>query len=242
MVPDCRNGMEVSFVTPIEWASADSVVGTGIGSFLNPINGLPALTSFQGATSQSQRYDAEYASFEANRTLIGWEICKLLYGIRYIDYEENYQFNSTSAAGAGLLRSNTENQMIGAQVGAEMTFPLSCKLWSDFRARAGAYGNFADSDIQLRNGVNLLNTNGTLFRNFDDDIELAGVFEIGGGARYYVTDDFHVRAGGELWYLTGVATAIDQFSARLSPTTGNRINIDDDVLMIGVSVGAELKF
>lgn len=236
MVPDCRNGMEVSFVTPIEWETERTATGAGFNSLLRPIDGLPVLSSFNNATFQRQRYESEYTSFEVNRTLIGWEICKLLYGIRYVDYEETYRYDSVSAAGAGVLRSNTQNQLFGAQIGAEMTFPLSCKMWSDFRGRAGAYADFAESDLLLGNANNVL------FRTFDDDVELAGIFEIGGGVRYYFTDDFHIRGGGELWYMTGVATAIDQFNSRLSPNSGRRVNVDDDVLMVGISVGAELKF
>jgi hypothetical protein len=243
IVPDCRNGMEVSFTGPFEWETSRNISGANLGSLLLPRSGLPVLTTFNNATAQDQRYDAEYFSLELNRTLIGWEICKLLYGLRYVDYDENYTFasrinNNVPAlpTDIGFLNSNTQNQMIGAQVGAEMTFPLSCKVWSDFRGRAGAYANFAENDFILNNAGT------TLVRNFDDAVELAGIFEIGGGLRYYFNDDFHVRAGTELWYMTGVATAIDQFSARLRPNTGREVNIDDDVLMVGFSFGAEIKF
>lgn len=245
IVPDCRNGMEVSFTGPFEWETAGtrgSAAGN-LDALLVPRSGLPVLTTFNDATAQSQRYEAEYFSLELNRTLIGWEICKLLYGLRYVDYDEDYLFATrinnnvpTPIADIGGLSSNTQNQMIGAQVGAEMTFPLSCKVWSDFRGRAGAYANFAENDFTL------VNAGTTLVRNFDDAVELAGIFEIGGGLRYYFNDDFHIRAGTELWYMTGVATAIDQFSARLRPSTGRNVNIDDDVLVVGVSLGAELKF
>ena len=244
IVPDCRNGMEFSFVGPFTWNTAAQLNSStgGIGTFLVPRGTLVAgdLSNFSNAVSQRQEYEAQYYSLEANRTLIGWEICKFLYGMRYVNYEEDFLYRSATVGAApanqGQLFSSTQNRLIGAQVGLEMTYPITCKLWSDFRGRAGAYGNFAENQFRLSNG-------GTLVaRNFDDDVELAGLFEFGGGVRYYLTDDFHVRAGAEMWYLTGVATAIDQFSSRVRQDTGRRIDIDDDVLMMGINVGAELKF
>ncbi|MGV3483418.1 MAG: hypothetical protein ACO1RT_03245, partial [Planctomycetaceae bacterium] len=241
LVPDCRNGMEISFTGPIEWDSQTviSAPGGGVDTFLFPRSPFTVadLDTFSDAIFQAQRYESEYFSVEANRTLIGWEICKFLYGVRYVDYTEDYFYRSVIAGGdQGLLRSSTENKMIGAQIGLDMTYPITCKMWSDVRARAGAYGNFAENIFEVSNaGV-------ALVRNFDDDVELAGLFELGSGVRYYVTDDFHVRAGTELWYLTGVATSIDQFNAGIGRNSGRPVNIDDDVLMVGLSVGAELKF
>lgn len=242
MVPDCRNGMEVSFTGPIDWTTQERTptsLGGNIGTFLAPraTLGIADFSTFNNAISQAQRYEADYFSIETNRTLIGWEICKFLYGIRYVNYDEDYFYRSVIANGdQGLLRSSTENKMIGAQIGIDMTYPITCKMWSDVRARAGAYANFAENIFELNNATD------SVVANFDDDIELAGLFEIGSGVRYYLTDDFHVRAGTELWYLTGVATSIDQFNSRIGLDTGRSVNIDDDVLMIGLSVGAELKF
>jgi len=238
MVPDCRNGMEISVVAPINWDSQNTLTGAGIGTFLATRAPFVAgqLSSFNNATFQSQRNEAEYYSLEANRTLIGWEVVKLLLGLRYINYDEDYFYNSTSAAGQGLLQSSTENSLIGAQIGAEMTYPLTCKIWTDFRGRGGLYGNFAESTFQVDNA------GATQVRNFDDDVQLAAAFEIGGGVRYYFNDDFHVRAGTELWYLNGVATSQGQINPNINLQNARRIEANDDVLMVGVSLGAELKF
>ncbi len=241
MVPDCRNGVEASFTGPLEWDEQNDLSSPtgGIGTFLRPRSGVVAaqLSTFNNAIFQSQRYEADYFSFEASQTLIGWEICKLLYGLRYVNYDEEYLYRSVIASGQqGLLRSAVENKMVGGQVGMDMTFPMSCKVWSDMRARAGIYGNFAENRFELSNA------GAAVVRNFDDDVEIAGLFELSSGLRYYLTDDFHVRAGGELWYLAGVATSIDQFDTRVRRSTGRTINIDDDVLMVGISIGAELKF
>lgn len=240
IVPDCRNGMEFGFIGPFNWTQNAVLNGPGIGTFLFPQAPVTAanLAPFSNATQQTQNYDTEYFSLEANRTLIGWEICKFLIGMRYLDYKDDYLYTSTSAAGTGSLFSNATNRMIGAQIGAEMTYPLSCKLWSDFRGKAGVYGDFAETQVRLRT-----NTAAPLFlNNRDDDVEVAGLIEFGGGLRYYITDDLHIRGGAELWYLTGIATANSQFDNRVFQTIGRRTNTNDDVFMAGVNLGAELKF
>ncbi len=242
-VPDCREGYEFSFVGPFNWetGSRRSNPAGGLGS--NMVAGLPVpasdLTSFFDATFQEQRLEAEYFSFEANRTKIGWDVIKLLHGIRYIEYSEDYFYYSDPlAAGVnpGLLRSSTENRLIGAQVGIDLTYPMTCRLWSDARARAGAYANFAENTFQLINDGNL-----RVF-NEDDEIGLAGVFEIGGGFRYYLTNNLHIRAGSELWYITQLATAQGQFRRVVRPTTGRNTDSGDDVFMAGFTLGGEWKF
>ena len=244
MVPDCRNGFELSFVAPLEWdtSSQATVSGADVRSLLFPttVLGPVDLADLTSVTELTQ-YSAEYLSVEISRTLIGWEICKFLYGARYVGYDEDFLGSAalTSIGGSTnptqtRAQASTQNQLFGLQVGGELTYPLTCKIWSDFRGRAGAYANFAENQVQTTR-------NGTLFsRSFDDTTQLAGLFEIGGGVRYYVTDDFHLRAGGELWYLAGIATAGGQLNERALTSRG--LQNEDDVLMIGVTVGGELKF
>jgi hypothetical protein len=239
-VPNCHNGHEASFVGPFRWRSESAQGGTRTlltpsPGFDFPITGIDPNFYVTPAT-QFQRYEAEYASFEFNRTLIGWEVIKLLHGIRYIQYEEQYLYSAENALNSVQLGSETENRMIGLQVGIDMTYPLTCRLWSDFRARAGAYANFAENYLQFNRD------NAPLFSNTDDGVKLAGVFEIGGGARYYLTNNFHIRGGGELWYMTQVASATDQFGRSINTGTGSSTDIGDDILMFGLSVGAEWRF
>lgn len=240
-VPDCRRGWEFSFVGPFRWRSENERVGPpNFDSFLVP--GLPIdateLSSFEDATAQHQRFDAEYFSFEVNRTIIGWDVVKLLYGIRYVQYEEDFFFTSLGDNGTelGLLRSETENRMIGAQIGADFLYPITCRMWSEFRGRAGLFANFAENTFQLNNDTDLVIFNG------DDRVRAAGLFELGGGLRYYLTNNFSIRGGGELWYITEVARAADQFTAVMTPGTGRGIRTNGDVFMFGATAGAEWRF
>lgn len=243
-VPNCQNGFEATFVGPFRWRSSASAVGPTsppLTSLLNvdlPLFAGNHLTSFTNSDFQTQRFEAELYSFELNRTLVGWEIIKLLYGVRYIQYDEEFLYAATGSGttGDGLLRSEVENRMVGGQVGIEMTYPITCRLWSDFRGRAGAFANFAENDFRFANDDQLL------VASRDDTTELAGVFELGGGVRYYVTNNFHLRAGAELWYIAGVASAVDQFGSTIRSGTGRSTDADDDVFLYGINAGAEWKF
>ena len=239
-VPDCVHGCEISYIGPFDFDASASLSNPagGIGTFLNP--GLPVaasdLSTFSNATSQAQTYSAEYWSIEANKTLMGWDVAKLLFGARYINYDEEYNYFSQSASGAGLLRSTTENQLFGLQVGMDLLYPVCRHGYADFRGRIGGFANFADSDVGISNAGS------SVLRNISDDTEIAGLIEIGSGFRYQVGELLSLRAGVEIWYLTGVASANDQFSGPIRPGTGLQTDTDDDVLFTGISVGGELRY
>lgn len=55
----------------------------------------------------------------------GHGTCLLLFGVRYVDYEENYLFLSDTARGLGSFQSNATNRMVGAQIGADVLYPVS---------------------------------------------------------------------------------------------------------------------
>lgn len=143
------------------------------------------------------------------------------------------------------LSSEVENQMIGLQVGMDLLYPIGRFAYSDVRMRAGAYANFAEVNFQ-RQGTQSTLSNPTVFgditnflndQNSIDELELAGLFELGTGIRYQLGELLSVRAGVELWYLSGVATATQNVAAQ-----GNAISVDDDVLFTGVSFGSELRW
>jgi hypothetical protein len=247
MVPDCHSGYEVSFLGPFQWGSSNQLISATNEIDASLVAGLPiavaGLSTFFDADFAAQNLDAELMSFELNRTMIGWDVIKLLYGMRYIQYDEDFLYTSRRTVagppgdpGIGVLASRAENRMIGGQVGVDMTYPITCRMWSDLRARAGAFANFAENRFQLSN-------NGALqIFNEADTTELAGMIEFGGGLRYYVTNNFHIRGGGELMYVTEVATALEQFGPVMTPGTGRAIDAGDSFFLFGFSLGAELKF
>ncbi|NNE01294.1 MAG: hypothetical protein HKN47_28610 [Pirellulaceae bacterium] len=239
-VPDCVHGYEFTITGPIEWDMGYALGNSagGINTALIPGNPVSAasLSTFNNAVTQSTTYFAEYWSLEANKTLIGWDAAKLLVGLRYIDYDEDFFYQSLQGTGeAGLLRSSTANQMFGGQVGMDLLYPVGRFAYADFRGRAGMFLNFADSDVQL------FNDGAAILANSDDDEEIAGFFEIGSGLRYHLGQALTIRGGAELWYLTGAATAPEQIQTIVRPSMGSQIQMDDDIFFYGVTFGAEIR-
>ncbi|TWU65672.1 MULTISPECIES: hypothetical protein [Crateriforma] len=239
-VPDCVHGWEGSFTGPLEWDRSAGITGTGLSSLF--IAGLPIastqLSAFNdNAVYQQQDQASEYWSFEASRTIMGWQVAKILYGIRYIDFQDGYRFISQNGAGdVGVFQSNTENKLIGGQVGLDMFYPVCNHVVADFRGRAGVYANFVDLDYRLQNA------GATVLFNGDDDEDIAGVFELGSGIRFNLGEMLSLRAGSELWYLTGIATATEQFNQVVRPNDGRTVRINDDVVTVGLTLSAEVKY
>lgn len=236
-VPDCVHGCEISYTGLFQWDSRGEAAGVGLNTLLTTQAPLgPAnISAFNGATFQSQDYEAEYWSVEANRTLMGWDVAKLLYGVRYMEYDEGYRYFSDTGAATGLLQSGVDNQLFGVQVGLDLLYPVSRCGYADFRGRVGGFLNSVDSEFRLINDGNLE------VANFDDDEAFCGMIELSSGIRFRF-GSWSIRGGAELWYLSKVASAMDQFGSVIATTTGSRSRLDDDVLMTGLSLGAQLRY
>ena len=76
----------------------------------------------------------------------------------------------------------------------------------------------------------------------DDDEDIAGVFEFGMGFNYRASERLSFRAGAEGWYLSGVTTIQNELRDTFDTGLANRVDIDQDVLFYGFTVGANLKF
>lgn len=245
-VPDCINGCELTFTGVADWkqSGAASNPAGGIGTFLTPASpfGPDDISAFSDSTDQSQSLEARYWSVEANKTMVGYEVARCLCGIRYINYEELYNYAAEDALTPGgitptvlgSLTSETTNHLIGGQVGIDLLYPICRRGYTDFRARAGVFANFADMDFDFRNNLDT-----TLFAD-DDTIAVSGLIEVAGGLRFQVTDCLSIRAGGELWWLSGIATATDQFRNQIGGVGKTRTG--SDFFVAGGTLGAEFRY
>jgi hypothetical protein len=242
-LPDCVHGCEATFVGLFQWDRVGRQVDPAgeLFSILSTGNllDIDALRPFNdGAVDQREIYEAEYWSIEGNKTLVGWDVAKLLFGFRYLEYNERFDFSSLNLASeAGRILSEIDNRLAGAQVGLDLLYPIGRYAYSDFRSRAGIYANFAESAVQLANSFQ-----GNVIANFDDSVELAGVFELGGGIRFQLGEMLAIRGGAEFLYITGIGKAPTQIPTLVTPFIGQNVKADQDVYMYGVSLGAELRF
>jgi hypothetical protein len=238
-VPDCVHGYEVSFTGRFDWDRGFEIrdpLGR-LGSRLTASGPVTAdnLSAFQNATDQILRYRARYWNLDLNSTSVGWEIAKLSYGLRYLEYDERLSFLSQNIDGVrGSLLSQVENRLIGPQIGADLLYPICANGYADFRSRAGGFINFAEQRFLV------FNDGSTVAAAFQNRERIAGVFEIGGGLRYHLGEMLSIRAGVEFWYMTQIGSAPRQFKNVVG--VSRDLSLKDDILMGGISLGAILKY
>ena len=237
-IPNCVSGWESTFTGIINWSSSGGLEAPifRIQSNLEPIPPVSAddISAFNDAFIQTVNYDARYWSVEVNRTYVGWEVAKMLCGLRYIDFEEEYRVFSENDNETGSIRSDINNSLIGFQIGMDLTYPILRKTYIDFRGRAGVYANFLDLDLAI------INDNEFAAGVSDRSVRAAGQFELGIGLRYEVTPKFSLKCGAEVWYLSGVGKSYDQLDNGIMGR--NSVEGYEELITSALTYGAELRY
>ncbi|QDV26643.1 hypothetical protein [Aureliella helgolandensis] len=237
---DCVSAWEFVYAGPFDWQRSASVAGAGVlQSRFFPHGGFTAanVTGFNDADQHVQNLSAELHSFEVNRRWHSWDALSTMIGFRYIDYDEDYVFQSLKAGGTtGFYADSLENQMLGGQIGADVLYPVSLRGSVGFRGKAGVYANFEDRSTYMTNeGVLLLNGG-------DDHVELAGLIEGGVIGNYQIVPSIRLTAGYEFWYVPGAATIAEQTPAHVHPGAGFSIENESDLFLHGGSLGLQVLF
>ena len=236
---NCVNGWEGVFVGPYDWNRQSTRNGAAnLQSRFIPNQGYtPAqIDTFNFADKHVQSWESELNSFEINRRWWSWDVLSTLIGMRYIDYSEDFLFQSTSARGVGNYRNHVKNRMIGAQIGADIFYPVSLRGNVGFRGKAGVFGNFDETNVTMQNAAT------TIVNGGDSSVDLAGLVEMGVFANYQLVPSIRLTAGYEFWYMPGIATVPSQNPQFINPSTGTRIDNDNELFLHGGSVGAQILF
>lgn len=207
---------------------------TGQITFLQPLD--QGNVSFDGATSTEYEYDSRFNNFELNyhlksrmqkdRMEMGpngrWvrrakpSISRsLLAGIRYFDLNEDFDWNAfgidadndpNTAAESGSYQVRTDNDLIGTQLGFSWTYETA--RWSlGLSNKSGMYWNHTDvdSNFEVTGGV----TSG------DNEISIDNLSFLVEGAlvgKWHLAQNFSLRAGMEVLYVSSVAHAAEQLN------------------------------
>ena len=236
---NCVDGWEGVFVGPYKWNRQAAVVGAGnLQSRLVPNAGYTAaeVDTFNNANQHYQAWESKLNSFEVNRRWWSWDVLSTLVGMRYIDYTENYLFQSLSAQGVGTYSNRVKNRMAGVQVGGDIFYPVSLRGNMGFRGKAGVYANFDENTVYLQNGAT------TIVNAGDNTVDVAGLIEMGVFANYQVVPSVRLTAGYEFWYMPGTLSVPGQSPQFINPSTGTRADNDNELFLHGGSVGAQILF
>lgn len=228
---DCLDAWELAYAGPFVWQEYGELNGVGLASRLasTTVN----LSEFNNATFQSQSYRSRLHSAELNRRWYGWDVISTLVGVRYISIDEDFLYNTTGPVGTGSLLIETNNQMLGAQIGTELKFPVH--NWMTTLSLKGALmANSVDGNLRLTNqgAVEVSNT--------AEDLSGAALMEIGYFFSYQVTPRVKVRGGYEMWWLYGFAGVPGQLTNPVTAGTGAIVDRKSDMYYHGASAGVEI--
>ena len=208
-------------------------------------------------TTHDYSYSADFRSFEVNlrrqdrlgrdqmvytpdgswtRHATPRRIWSLLAGMRYINYDEAFEFNSVdtvfNVGDMGSLVIDSQNDMFGFQVGAEWTEQFETWSWG-LRGKLGSFVNFADQQTVLTTTPDDAIERARGAR----DEQLTMLAEFGMVARYQVRPNLALRASYDFSWFQGVALAPEQ--ATFNSASPEVVNVGGNVLLQGGSVGFE---
>lgn len=237
---DCVNAIEFVYTGPYDWRRGSFVSDPGNVNSLFFAFPEDLLLTMNNADQHTQQWRAKMQSFELNYRHWVWDSVSTFMGIRYVRYEEDYSLASARALPAplpttGQYLSEIDNDLVGAQLGGDIFFPLSLRTSFSLRGKAGFYGNFATREVRFEEGGE------TVFFNGVDKVFAAGLFEFGAFGNFQITPSIRLNAGYEVWWLSAVATTKRQ-NNNLTFATGTQIRSNDDIFLHGFSGGVQVLY
>ncbi len=238
---DCVDGVEFVYTGPFTWDRGWTIISnsSSLRSNFTLADDLAAadIDTFNGAFRHIQIERNKFQSYEANRRWYAWDILSTLIGIRTIQYDEEYLFDTVDNNNrAGFFRSNLRNYLIGLQVGGDVYRPVGQRLSIGTKSRMGIYGNFNKGETILANAGDVK------FNNRDRDVDVAGAFQFGANARYRILPRLTASVGYEAWTLYRMATVSDQVYQPITEQTGLTYRTRDTVFMHGATGGVEITW
>ena len=199
------------------------------GTFLNPGD----ISGFFNTTTLTEESETFFHSIEYNRVRWGWDVVKVLAGIRYIYLEDNYNAQTQALGGqTAALDVEAYNNLIGPQIGGELFYDVGYRWSLSGFAKVAWLLNTSRAELSVvNNGFESLDIG-------DTDTSGAFLLDLGITGHYQLSSRARFRLGYNLLFIDGVSTSEDAipltFSPLLDPSTG-----DDEVFFHGLSLGLE---
>jgi hypothetical protein len=166
-----------------------------------------------------------------------------LVGARYVRVAEDLVHNTEGASGGMNYVLQTDNDLVGAQVGTDALICITPRFKIGGEVEAGVYGSRSKQRTDI---LSFRNIDGVRIANagraeFDTTTDVSFVGEAGILGLFRVTPRFTVKAGYQVLFIAGVAEATANFNTQ-SPFSANRtsfINNDGDIFYHGSNLGFE---
>lgn len=225
-------------------------------------NGVPVpaaeIEQLHQAEYQRVNLDSDFDSLELNfrRRWMG-PTCLIqgswLIGVRYFDLSDQMRFYSYAnrdlddpiaagheeTGGEAWYNLKTRNFMTGAQLGGDVWMCLLPGLRMGMDVKAGVYGNNAKVNTSMYGEDIYDNYIGFIDPEALDNDKVSFIGELQFMLTYQISHNFTLRAGYEMMFVEGVATALDNFNPALEPDRVPFVADGGSLFYNGFSVGAE---
>ena len=223
---DLGTGFEFGFFDADNF-NGSATVENGLPELFGGIPADPAASYDISDTSQLESYELNAWGRRNERVRLG-------IGLRALDFRNSFNSIETGSAtgnstGRGFF-SDSDNDLFGGQVSAELYRPLGPALQLETGVRFGLYNNSADIEFTSAN------------RDFSyDDDTLSTVVDLSIGLSWTITSYFRLRAGYNAIFIGDLATASAQspdfdFFATSAPVVFSNLSFR------GGYFGGEMRF
>ena len=211
----------------------------------------PVLWPFDNANTNTLTYRSRFDSAELNlrysTAARGRMPIDVLAGIRYLKWQENLDLlasNTVSHMAAspyGAYTTRTDNDLIGLQIGSDLSYRLTSALSLIGRGRGGLLVNSASQKNNL-NGTAVasslpLNESGSA-----SGVGFAGLFEFGIHTNYQLTSNLSLMVGYQGLYLSDLSTANRQYLWNQDTIGRNALDRNGSLFFFGPAAGIEWKW
>ncbi|MEM9410703.1 MAG: hypothetical protein AAGA30_06290 [Planctomycetota bacterium] len=209
--------------------------------------GFAEVSSFFGATTQTQSKETQLQNIELNRIKWGWDVLKSFIGFRYIYFDDSYELFSSNGTTNGLFVQDIVNNLFGIHGGWELFYDVGYRTSASLTSKFGAYINATNADTRLFNGgVQNLSQE-------TDEGSIASTMEFGAMSHFQLSPRSRLRLGDDIFLMWGAHTVENNIPRNtfargfqtgtpvISPATGTNLNTSNEpVLFHGLSFGFEI--
>ncbi len=231
----------------------ESETATSATGALQPLFGAAAgisplqISGFQNADSHQQDKETQLHSLGLSRVKWGWDVLKTMVGVRYIYFDDSFEFFSQSATGNGLFVQDSVNNLFGVDAGFELFYDVGFRTSASLQTKFGAYINAANVD------TNVFNVGAPVLQQEEDDGTIASTIEVNFLSHFQLSPRSRFRIGYDLFLGWGLVTVENNIprptfangfptgAPVLTSATGTNLNTNNDtVLFHGPSFGFEV--
>ncbi len=229
---DSATAFELSYFGTHFWSSSARVAGVNDLDLPDVIVG--AANDFDNADRMIFRNTAQLHNAEFNY-VYRYNSISVLYGFRYLNWEETYNINSTDNDGdTSDYNLRASNNLFGAQVGTRID-RRACHLDWQLTSRAGIFGNAAMQRQLLLDNGNTFDLRDTM----DREANVAFASDMNLSASYTLNNTWRIRAGYNILWLQGLALGPDQLDFTDDLSSGTRLRTRGGVFLHGANIGLE---